>query len=193
MATDDRSQDAPLDPVLAEAIGGLRDRGPDRDLWTDIAPQLERRRPKGTLLVRWPTALAAGLALVAGSAAVTSWLGRNATDSGETPIASAALAGGQDSAQGPALVAAAFGDADLALEGAIRDLTTTIEAALPQLDPATRGELSRSMDALQQAVTDATNRARTAPGDLRAAQYLTSTLRRQHDVLRTIAVAASRS
>lgn len=192
MATDDRSHDAPLDPVLAEAIGGLRDRGPDRDLWTDIAPQLARRRPKGTLLVRWPTALAAGLALVAGSAAVTSWLGRDAADS-ETEIASAAPSDGQDGAQEPALIAAAFSDADLALEAAIRDLTATIEAALPQLAPETRGELSRSMAALQQAVTDATLRVRTAPGDLRAAQYLTSTLRRQHDVLRTIAVAASRS
>jgi hypothetical protein len=182
----------PLDPVLAEAIAKLQDRGPEQDLWTDIAPRLAPRRPRGVMQMRWPTALAAGLALVAGSAAVTQWLGRASSGPTAPPVAAqpndAAPTGGA-----LPIVTVAMDEAGSALELAITDLTATIEAALPQLDPATREELARAMAALDQAVADAAARVREAPEDLRAAQYLTTTLRRQHEVLRTIAVAASRS
>jgi hypothetical protein len=193
MATDhDTPAGAPLDPLLAEAINGLRDRGPEHDLWTEIAPRLAPRRPAGVLQMRWPTALAAGLALVAGSAAVTQWLGRSANGPSTAAVAvesrSTATAGGD-----LPVVTVAMDEAGTALQSAITDLTATIEAALPQLDPATRDELSRAMAALDLAVTEAADRVREAPEDLRAAQYLTTTLRRQHAVLRTIAVAASRS
>jgi hypothetical protein len=193
MATEhDTPEGVPLDPVLAEAISGLRDRGPEQDLWSEIAPRLAPRRPAGMLQMRWPTALAAGLALVAGSAAVTQWLGRSSAGPAAAPVAV------QASGMAPAgtalpVVSVAMDEASSALATAIADLTVTIETALPQLDPATRDELSRAMAALDHAVTEAADRVREAPDDLRAAQYLTTTLRRQHEVLRTIAVAASRS
>lgn len=190
MATEHDTPDgAPLDPVLAEAITGLRDRGPDRDLWTEIAPRLAPRRPAGVLQMRWPTALAAGLALVAGSVAVTQWLGRDAVTGPMVVQAPATGAAGD----GLPVVTVALDEAGSALQTAINDLTATIEAAMPQLDDATRAELTRTMTALDHAVAEATDRVREAPDDMRAAQYLTTTLRRQHAVLRTIAVAASRS
>ena len=63
-----------LDPRLGDAIARLRDTHPDQDLWPTIAKQLEPRRPRGTVLMRWPTALAASFALVAVSAAGTSYV-----------------------------------------------------------------------------------------------------------------------
>ncbi len=193
MAIDhDTPEGTPLDPLLAEAISGLRDRGPEHDLWAEIAPRLAPRRPAGVLQMRWPTALAAGLALVAGSVAVTQWLGRAATGPADSPVAVQTPTAASASSALP-VVTVAMDEAGSALQAAITELSTTIEAALPQLDPATRDELSRAMAALDRAVNEAAERVREAPDDLRAAQYLTTTLRRQHDVLRTIAVAASRS
>jgi hypothetical protein len=193
MATEhDAPEGAPLDPVLADAINSLRDRGPEQDLWTEIAPRLAPRRPAGMLQMRWPTALAAGLALVAGSAAVTQWLGRSATGPADGQVAVQAPVTAPAGTDLP-VVTVAMDEASAALQTAITDLTRTIEAALPQLDHATREELLRAMAALDLAATEAAERVREAPGDLRAAQYLTTTLRRQHEVLRTIAVAASRS
>lgn len=193
MATDPTpaGRDAP-DPILAEALATLRDRDPERDLWPAIAPQLSRRRGPRLVQMRWPTALAAGLALVAGSAAITQWL------SDEPAPAPAQVAVETGPAATPRVgdlpvIPATLGEAGTALEAAIAELTATIARALPQLPPATREEITAAMTALDEAVRDASAAAVERPDDPQAAHYLTNALRRQREMLQRIATAAARS
>ncbi len=173
-----------LDPRLAAAIRGLEDRGPEVDLWPGIARRITPRRP-GTLQLRWPVAVAAALALVAGSAAITSALlpGRGA------PTTTAAIANG---ASTPALPAG-YERAEQTLSTAIDRLEEAYAAAEPRLDPATRTQIKASLAALDTAIADARTRADAAPTDLRAAKYLTHAMQRKLDVLQTVATMTTPS
>lgn len=189
MATDHLPphEDRP-DPVLAQALADLRDRAPETDLWPGIAPRLARPATHRLLQLRWPTALAAALALVAGSAGLTTWLQRAA------PEASLPVAAGMPADGGLARVsAAAMTAAAPALTAAIDDLTLALEAALPQLDPKARAQIREALAALDTAIAEADALVRENPDDPRAAHYLTSTLSRKRDVLRTLVATASRS
>lgn len=167
-----------LDPRLAEAIGGLRDEAPAEDLWPRIAPRLAMRRPAGTLLVRWPTALAAGLAIAVASMGGTwAMLQRGGT---VAPLADSGAA----LTVTPAATAEA--PADVALTRAIDELERLITRNEAGLDSTARAGITQSLATLDAAIAQATARRRAAPDDPRAARYLTSTLQRKLDVLRTV-------
>jgi hypothetical protein len=175
-----------LDPRLAERIRGLRDTAPERDLWQDIAPRLTPRRPKGTLLVKWPLALAAGVALVVATAAGTMAVLRHRAPATPTPVASALGS--------LPIASVAFTPADSALALAIRDVEARIRTGLAQLDPATRLDVERSLATLDHAIEDAALERRAAPDDPGADRFFTSTLRKKLSALRTIAdLTTSRS
>lgn len=166
--------DEPLDPILAEAVDSLRDRQPARDLWPEIAPRLSPRRPKGSVLLRWPTALAAGIAIAVLSAGGTTMLlRRHAT----VPAGAAAAT---------SVVPVAWSSADSTLERAITDLERSLRATMGQLDEPARAGINRSLAVLDQAIADAAARRAATPDDPRAGRYLTSTLRKKLDVLRTV-------
>ena len=69
MATEPLSPEE-LDPRLADAIAGLRDREPEADLWPGVARRITARRP-GTVVLRWPLAAAAAAVLVAAGSLAT--------------------------------------------------------------------------------------------------------------------------
>lgn len=172
MATDD-----PLDPALGEAISRLRDTQPGHDLWPNIARQLEPRVPRGTVMMRWPTALAAGLAIVLATSAVTTVLLRrgHATD----PVALATSA--------PlSTIAASYAPGDAALARAVGDLEKAVRATLPQLDAEARAAVDKSLTMLDAAIAQAAERQMAAPNDPHAAKYLTTTLRKKLQLLRTV-------
>ncbi len=174
-----------LDPRLAAAIRGLEDRGPEVDLWPGISRRINPRH-RGMLQIRWPIAIAAALALVAGSAAITSALlpGRGA---GEVAVRPASTVGGT-----PALPAG-YDRAEQSLATAIDRLEEAYAAAAPRFDPATREQIKASLAALDTAITEARSRADAAPTDLRAAKYLTRTMQRKLDVLQTVATMTTQS
>ncbi len=171
----------PLDPVLREAITNLRDTPPASDLWATIAPRLSMRRPKGSILLRWPAALAAGVAIALVSAGGTHYLmrvqptTRAAVTSTTTPVTTVA-----------------YSAADSTLESAIRQLEGSLRSTMAQLDAPTRQGISRSLDVLDRAIAEAAARRASAPDDLRAENYLTNTLRKKLGVLRTVSTLTAR-
>lgn len=183
MGTDHERNDE-LDPQLRTAIAGLEDREPETDLWPGIRRRIAPRRPR-VLELRWPVAAAAALALVAGSAAVTTWLVRGGTGATtvatQPPPADASL---------PALPAG-YDQAAASLVAAIDRLEQAYAAAAAALPADVRQEIGASLVALDAAIDDARARAEAAPADLGAARYLTRTMQRKLDMLETAATMAS--
>lgn len=184
MATDhDRVEE--LDPRLAAAIAGLEDREPGTDLWPGIATRIAPRRPS-VLTLRWPVAAAAALALVAGSAAVTSLLVRDGVPG--APM----VASGTPAPDGTLpLLPAGYDEAAQSIAAAIGRLEQAYAAAASSLPADVREEIASSLAALDQAIAEARTRAGAAPDDLGAARYLTRTMQRKLDMLETAATMAS--
>lgn len=183
--------DAP-DPHLSDAIAGLRDAPPDRDLWPQIARQLEPHHPRGTLLIRWPTALAAGLAIALATAAGTAVVLRHGAaraDSAAAPLAAAATPATRPAA---GTVAATFAPGDAALASAVDQLEQAVRASLGQLDPEARAAVTKTLGMLDEAIAQATERQLAAPNDPHAAKFLTSTLRKKLQLLRTVSELTQR-
>lgn len=178
MVTND---DDPLDPRLMEAIATLRDTPPAEDLWPEIAPQLTPRHPAGTFLLRWPTAIAAGLVIASASIGGTMLLLRSGTV--VPPAATAAQAALVTPAGN---LAAAHTPADQALQQAIGQLEARLASTETTLDPKTREGIRASLAALDQVIADAATLQRATPDDPRSAHYLTSALQKKLDVLRTV-------
>ena len=159
---------------LHDAIAGLRDAAPHRDLWPDIRSQLRPRRP-GFLQVRWPVALAAGLALVVATAAGTAVI-LSRTDISQ-PIAATTVQPGR------VIAAGHDGDADAAR--AVVEMEAALASSAASLDPAVYRALAKGLAILDRAIVDASAQQRAAPADPAARQYLTSMMQRKLDVLRT--------
>jgi hypothetical protein len=178
--------DDPLDPMLNDAIARLRDAHPGQDLWPGIARQLEPRRSGGTLMVRWPTALAAGLVIAIATSASTAILVSRA-GTAATPVA-------VTSAMQPGLstVAASFAPGDAALARAVDELERAVRASLDQLDPEARTTVNKTLTMLDQAIAQAAQRQIASPDDPRAAKNLTSTLRKKLQLLRTVSELTQR-
>lgn len=173
----------PLDPRLAEAIRALRDAPPESDLWPGIAPRLQPRAIPGTVQLRWPTALAAVLAIVLASVGGTMAVLRRAEPSAPTLVTP------RDA--GLLVVSATATPADATLESAIAQVQTQLRSLEEKLDPTSRDSFARSLLLLDRAIAAATARRRAEPENLQAAHYVTATLRKKLDLLRGVAVLAS--
>lgn len=173
--------DDPLDPRLAAAIEELRDRAPAIDLWPAIAPRLNARRPRGSILLRWPTALAAGITIALVSAGSTMIVLRRT--GAVAPVSSIAPT---------AITRVAFTPADSTLERAIHDLELSVRTTMTQLDEPARTGIARALAVLDQAIADAAARRVASPDDPRAETYLTATLRKKLKVLRTVSTLTAR-
>lgn len=172
----------PIDPRLQQSIAQLRDREPAVDLWPAIAPRLTPRR-RGIVVLRWPVALAAGLAIAVLSAgAVTMFLRHTALPATGTVGNAGTIA----------VEAVAFTAADSTLERAIRDLEATVRASMSRLDPSTRAGIEQSINSLDHAVSDAAVARRAAPGSPRAERYFTAKLRQKLDALENVARLTAR-
>jgi hypothetical protein len=169
-----------LDPRLAEAVARLRDTQPVDDLWPGISRKLTPRHPRGMLLIRWPTALAAGLVIAAATAASTAILLHRPAGTDSTTVATVSAA------QTSAMVTASFAPGDAALAHAIDDLERAVRASMSHLDADARSSVDQGLNALDAAIAQAAARQTAAPGDPGAARYLTSTLRKKLQLLRTV-------
>jgi hypothetical protein len=173
------------DPRLAEAIGELQDREPVRDLWPGISRRIERR-PPGTLELRWTVAAAAALTLLIGGAALSRLI-VPVSEPAATPVATA------PPQEASMVLPAGFSSAEASLTAAIDQLEQAYLAAAPTLDPEVRLAISNSLASLDTAIVDARSRAGSAPTDVDAARYLTRTMQRKLNVLRTATNMVSRS
>jgi hypothetical protein len=169
------------DPLIDAAIERLRDSAPQHDLWPAISSQLAPRQGYGTFVVRWPIALAAGLAIVAMSSAATMAFLRYRTVPAPAAAQIATVARSTDAA-----IPASYSPDDAALARAVADVERLVRSSLDRLDPAARLSVQQSLDALDRAIAQAAQREQAAPDDPRAAHYLTSALRKKLQVLRTV-------
>jgi hypothetical protein len=174
-----------LDPRLSDAIARLRDTQPGADLWPQIARQLEPRYPRGTVLMRWPTALAAGLLIAVATSAGTALLVRRVAPP-DTAIGATAAA-----VHLPTL-AETMAPTDAALARAVDDLERAVKGTLKQLDPEARATVNKTLTMLDQAIAQASARQNASPDDPRAARFLTSTLRKKLQLLRTVSELTQR-
>jgi hypothetical protein len=173
--------DEPLDPRLAAAIEELRDHAPAVDFWSAIAPRLNARRPRGSILLRWPTALAAGILIALVSAAGTLIvLRRNGTVARLDPPSPTVM------------TAVAFTPADSALERAIHDLERAVRTTMTQLDEPARIGIVRGLTALDKAIANAAAQRLATPGDPRAEHDFTTSLQNKLDVLRSVSALTTR-
>lgn len=174
------------DPRLAAAIAGLRDREPEADLWPGIARRIDGRRP-GTVVLRWPFAAAAALALVAAGSVVTWRLTRTAPGTVVAVTDSAAPA-----SEVP-ILPAGFDRAEATLLEAIDELDRAYRAEAATLDADVRRSVEAALAAIDSAIVQARTRAGASPTDVGAARYLTRTMQRKLHVLRTAATMARTS
>ncbi len=166
-----------LDPALGAAIDELHDQQPERDLWPGIANRLDRRHGKTPLVIRWPTALAAGLVIAIATSAGTALLMRHSV----APVATTAVAPSTAT-----IITASFAPGDAALARAANDLELAVRNNLGHVDPEARASINKSLIALDSAIAQAARRQNASPGNERAAKYLTSTLRKKLQLLRTV-------
>ncbi len=179
-----------LDPQLGTAVAALRNTPPDGDLWPGISRRLHPRRPRGTIVLPWPAALAAGLALAALGAGGVLLVRRSALPG--SPSARQAVAAAPVG-MAPA-VAAGYSAADTTLLKAISDLERAVRANASQLDPGAQTALQQSLGVVDQAIAQARAEHRAAPDDPVTARYVTAMLRKKLDVLQTISqLTANRS
>jgi len=179
MDTDDE-----MDPRLRQSIDSLRDTQPATDLWPGIVRQLEPRGSVRTMLIRWPVALAAGLVIAAATSVTTAILMRR-TAATAPPSAGEVALGGQRPAD-VSTVPASFAPGDAALARAVNDLERAVRGSLNHLDAEARNSVVKSLTALDQAIAQAAARQIAAPDDPGVARYLSSTLRKKLDLLRTV-------
>lgn len=179
MATDPASHEE-LDPRLRTAIEGLTDREPAHDLWPGIAGRLGPRRP-GTVVIRWPLAAAAAMALVAGTSFATWRLTR------ESARAVALTDTAQVSAASAPVLPAGFDRAEASLQEAISEVERAYQAEAATIDSSARVAIERSLATLDSAIVQARTRAAVVPDNIEAARYLTRTMQRKLQVLRTAA------
>lgn len=174
-----------LDPTLGNAIGALHDREPEHDLWPSIADAVAAEGRPGFIQVRRPVLIAAGLALIAASVAITVTL--------RDPAAAAIVAASPVAVTTPTILPAGFDAATVTLERAITQLEAAVAMESSTLDATTRSRIDQSMAALNGAINDARTRAEAAPRDVSAARYLTRTMQRKLDVLQSVASMTRRS
>lgn len=175
--------DPQLDPRLAEAVSRLRDSEPLVDLWPGIARQIEPRSKRETPTIRWPTALAAGVVLAIATSGATAFLLRR---TGYQPAPVPSVARGPSADSNAAAIPASYASGDAALAKAVDDLERAVKTSMIHLDPEAQASVNKSLAALDQAIAQAAARQSAAPDDPRAAKYLTTTLRKKLQLLRTV-------
>lgn len=175
--------DDPRDPRLEDAISRLRDAHPERDLWPHIARQLEPRRARSVMVIRWPTALAAGLALALATSLSTAWLVRRGAAPAPAPAQGTAAI---EASTPPARPAITMSPSDSALAHAVAEMERAVRGTLAQLDPEARATVTKTLAMLDQAIAQAEAHQSAAPDDPRAARFLTSALRKKLQLLRTV-------
>ena len=175
--------DTPDDASLDAALAALRRPvSPSRDLWPTILARLAARRT----VPRWPLALAAGLAIVAVTALVTTRVidARHAA----TPALADAGGGGQRQAAM---------DANAKLAATRSELRRSFEERLLLLAPPTRAAVLHSLATIQQAHDELESALQHDPGSTLVRELLDTTRHEEYalyeDVVRSTDTLAQRT
>jgi hypothetical protein len=163
--------------ALDDALQALpREIEPQRDLWPEVAAQIEPTRAGRGRRWLWPAA--AAVLLVAGSSLLTAtWL-----RGGSEPVASNGLSG----PGGVVTMPAAFGSAHTLspeYEAARRQLTVMLQQRVSRMPPVARRKFEANLAELQRAAHEINEALDEAPGDPLLEELLLSTYQRELAVL----------
>ena len=170
-----------LQAMVARTRALPRERTPGRDLWPEIARQLERRSPAR----RWVVAAlpaAAALLLVAGTLGPRLWTPRSTVTGSQT-----AASGASDRPGAVATTVPVDPEAPLAEEQRYQEAVASLRAALQarrsSLSPATLEVVEHNLAVVDEALREIRRALRADPGNALLSQLLSSTNQQKVDVL----------
>jgi hypothetical protein len=175
------------DDILTQAIAGLRDELPSRDLWTGVAARLEPRRKQFTFTLS-QLAVAASLLIAVGSG-VTYLASNRPALTGDGPPQEVVQAFSVDQPGGGQIVPANFADAQF--NAAVEDLERILREERGRLDPRTVLILERNLKAIDAAITEARMALEQDPANPFLNSHLADARRRKLDLLRHATELAS--
>jgi hypothetical protein len=191
------------DDILTQAIAGLRDELPSRDLWpgvaerieaTPVSPELRRSvggRPATFTFTLSQLAVAASL-LIAVASGVTYLASNRPAGSGGGPSQDVVQAYSSDitgAAPGGKIVPANFADAQF--NAAVEDLERILRDERGRLDPRTVLILERNLKAIDAAINEARVALEQDPANPFLNSHLADARRRKLDLLRHATELAS--
>jgi tetratricopeptide (TPR) repeat protein len=171
-----------LQAMVARTRALPRERTPGRDLWPEIARQLERRSPAR----RWVVAAlpaAAALLLLAGTLGPRLWTPRSTGTASQTAATGASDRPGAVATTVPAVDPEAPLAEEQRYQEAVASLRAALQARRSSLSPATLEVVEHNLAVVDEALREIRRALRADPGNALLSQLLSSTNQQKVDVL----------
>ena len=187
------------DDILAQAITGLPEQLPSRDLWAGIAAQIQsapvsaagRSTPSTSTASRlsftWPQLAMAATLLMAVTSGLTWIVAHPPASAVKEPVIQAY--GVADDDNGGRIQQANFADAQY--NAAVTDLEKVLREGRDRLDPRTVQIIERNLKAIDDAITEARTALDNDPSNPYLNSHLADARRRKLDLLRHATSLAS--
>jgi hypothetical protein len=179
------------DDILAQAIAGLKEEAPAKDLWPGIESRLSTQAKPGGISLTWSQLAIAASFLVAVSVGATWFVahppaaatgaGRAIVQAENEPVGAAA---GQ-------VLPANF--ADKQFDAAVTDLEQILREERDRLDPRTVMVIERNLNTIDEAIKQAREALDSDPANPYLNSHLADARRRKLELLRRAASLASTS
>lgn len=176
------------DDILAQAIGGLRDEQPARDLWPGIAARLPAPERRNTISVTWSQLAVAASLLMAVSVGLTWFVARQPVPQGATETVVQAENEPVGSAAGQVQQA---NFADKQFDAAVTDLENILRDDRDRLDPRTVMVIERNLKTIDDAIAQAREALDQDPANPYLNSHLADARRRKLELLRRATTLAS--
>jgi hypothetical protein len=180
------------DDILAQAISGLGDAQPSRDLWAGVAARLGPRAVRRSLTLTVPQLAMAAALLIAVTSGLT-WLAtqRPALTGGEGAEAVIQAYREPTDAMEPGGVMVPANFADAQFDAAVSDLERILREERDRLDPRTVRVVERNLKVIDDAIMEARMALEKDPANPFLNSHLADARRRKLDLLRQAASLAS--
>jgi hypothetical protein len=170
-----------LQALVARTRALPRERTPGRDLWPEIAQQLERRSPARRWVVALPAA--AALLLLAGTLGPRLWTQRSTVTGSQTAATGSSDRPGAVATTAPAVDPEAPLAEEQRYQEAVASLRAALQARRSSLSPATLEVVEHNLAVVDEALREIRRALRADPGNALLSQLLSSTNQQKVDVL----------
>lgn len=175
------------DDILTQAIAGLRDEAPSRDLWPGVASQISPPVQR-TVSFTWSQLAVAASLLIAVSVGLTWFVARQPAAQGAPEAVVQAENEPVGSAAGQVQQA---NFADKQFDAAVTDLESILRDGRDHLDPRTVMVIERNLKTIDDAITQARQALDQDPANPYLNSHLADARRRKLDLLRRVTTLAS--
>jgi hypothetical protein len=176
------------DDILTQAIGGLREEEPARDLWPGIAARLQAPVRRNTIAFTWSQLAVAASLLMAVSVGLTWFVARQPVPQGAAETVVQAENEPVGSAAGQVQQA---NFADKQFDAAVTDLEHILRDDRDRLDPRTVMVIERNLKTIDDAIAQAREALDQDPANPYLNSHLADARRRKLELLRRATTLAS--